>query len=297
MKKILLILTSILLSIYILLSLISLGDGYHAERSLWKIDLKLNYIAAHNESTPDFTIDQLAHTYRDFINKYSKTIYAKQAELMLGNLYALRKNYSQARLEYQKAVCPDKDLSAQAEVTIAKTYELENNNAEALKIYKNVIQNYPLTSSGFFLPIYLTNHLLPSEDQMEYVNAAYYNALVFYRKIAAEHPKSKLEFNALRMVAVCQLNQKDYEGTVKTMGQIILKYPVGKALQEGVNGINVLCVTKLHNYDMAINIYSQFIQKYPGHSADPLLKKMIKDLQVLKDKKLVIRTAPKPAVK
>ena len=94
-----------------------------------------------------------------FINKYNKTIYAKEAQLMLGNLYSLRKNYTQARLEYQKAICPNKELSAQAEATIAKTYELEGNWDKALTIYKSVIQDYPLTSTGFFIPMYLTNHV------------------------------------------------------------------------------------------------------------------------------------------
>ena len=297
MKKLILILLSILSFIYIFLSVLSFRGDYCAERELWRINQKLVFIAAHQESTPDLTINQLANRYQVFIKKYNGTLYAKRAELMMGDLYSLRKNLSQARLEFQKAVGTDRELSAQAEVAIAKTYELEGHWDKALVLYKSIIENYPVTSLGFSIPMYLTGHLVASGDQKEYKDQAYADALVFYQRIAVKYPKSQLEYNALEMIAICQLNQKDWSGTVKTMGEIILKYPVGKAIQEAVSAINVLCVTKLHDYDIGINIYRQFIQKYPDHSADPILKTMIKDLQLLKNKKLIIQTVHKTATK
>jgi hypothetical protein len=159
-----------------------------------------------------------------------------------------------------------------------------------LAIYKGIIQNYPITNLGFSVPMYLIGHLAGTGAPKGYTNA---DALIFYQKIAVENPRSKLEYNALEMVAMCQLNQKDWSGAVKTMGEIMLKYPIGKSIKEAVGAINLLCITKLHDYDMAINIYRQFIQKYPDHSADPILNKMIKDLQLLKNKKVTIQTAPK----
>ena len=290
MKKLILILAIILLFIYVLLSLLSFRGDYCAERELWKIDRKLGFIASHQESTPDYAINQLVNRYRSFIKKYSGSLYAKRSQLMIGDLYSLRKNYSQARLEYQKAVGTDEELSAQAQLAIARTHELEGHWDKAFIIYKSVMQNYPDTNSGFSTPMYLISHLVSSGDQKAYTDQAYRDAIVFYRSIAVKNPKSKIEYNALKMIAICQLNQKDWSGTVKTMGEIMLKYPVGKAIQEAVNAINVLCVTKLHDYDMGINIYTQFIQKYPDHSADQFLRKMIKDLQLLKNKKLVVQT-------
>jgi TolA-binding protein len=270
----------------VLLSLLGFRSDYRAERELWRINRTLSYVASHQESTPDYAINQLADRYRAFIKKYSKSIHARQAQIMLGDLYALRKNYDQARLEYQKAVGPDKELSAQAEFTMARTYELQGQGSKALAIYKSIIQNYPVTNSGFLVPMYLTRHLVVSEDE------AYDNALAFYKKIVLKYPKSKLEYDALRMIAICQLNQKDWSGAVDTMGEVILKYPIGTALKDSITAINILCVTKLHDYNKAINIYRKFIQKYPDHLADPLLKKMIQDLQLLKNKNLIIKTKP-----
>ena len=290
MKKLILILLSILSFIYIFLSVLSFRGDYCAERELWRINQRLVFIAAHQESTPDYTINQLATKYRVFIKEYNGSLYAKRAELMMGDLYSLRKNLSQARLEFQKAVGSDKELSAQAEVAIAKTYELEGHWDKALVLYKSVIQNFPVTSLGFSTPMYLTGHLVASGDQKKYTDQAYADALAFYQRIAVKYPKSQFEYNALEMIAICQLYRKDWSGTVKTMGEIMLKYPVGKTIQESISAINVLCVTKSHDYDMGINIYRQFIQKYPDHSADPVLKKMIKDLQLLKNKKLIIQS-------
>jgi len=294
MKKLTLVLVSILLFIYALLTFLSFRGDYCAQQELWGINRKFVFISSHQESTPDYVIDQQANRYRVFAKKYSGSIYGKAAQLMIGNLYALRKNYTKARLEYQKAVGPDKELSAQAQLAIARTYELEAHWDKALAAYKSIIQNYPTTSSGFSLPLYLSSHLVASGDQKAYTDD---DAVSFYQKIAAKNPKSKLEYNALKMIAICQLDQQNWSGTVKTMQEMMLKYPIGKVIQEAVDGINVLCVTKLHDYDMGINIYSQFIKKYPGHSADPFLSKMIKDLQLLKSKNLIIQTSPVPVIK
>jgi len=288
MYKLILILAGVLIIIYVLLSALSFKDNYCAERELWGINRNLIFIASRPESTTDYTINQLAHHYQDFTKKYKGSVYAESAQLMMGNLYSLRKNYSQARLEFQKAIGSDQELSAQAEFAIAKTYELEGLWYRALLEYKNIIQNYPKTSSGFSTPIYLTTHRVLSGDQKTYTDKAYADALVFYQKMAVNNPKSIIDYNSLRMIAICQLNLKDWSGTVTTMREILLDYPVDKAIQEAVGAINLLCVTKLHDYDMAINIYQQFIQKYPDHSVNPILKKMIKDLQLLKSKKLVI---------
>src|SRR5271154_5104716 len=185
MKKTLILLIGFLSFIFVLLSLLSQGDGYHAERSLWRLDHQLEFIASHVESTPDFTMDRLADRYRQYIKKYAKTIYSKQAEMTLGDLFALRKNYPQARLEYQKAICPDKALSAQAEFTIAKSYEIEGHGDKALVIYKDVVQKYPLTSTGFLTPMYLAGH-----------DGDYAYALAFYQKLAAQYPKTRVEYES-----------------------------------------------------------------------------------------------------
>jgi len=158
--------------------------------------------------------------------------------------------------------------------------------------HKVIIQNYPVTSLGFSIPMYLTGHLVPSGDQKAYVDEAYGVALAFYQKIALQYPKSELEYSALRMIAICQLYQNNWSATITTLGEIVLKHPGGKGLQEAVSGINILCVTKSHNYDAAISIYEQFIQKYPEHPAVGLLKKMIKDFKFLKSKNLIIQMVP-----
>jgi len=289
MKKIFQILAGVLLIIYVLLSLLSFKSGYSAERQLWGINRSSSYIASRLESTPEYKINQVIDKYHAFIKKYHDTVYAERAQLSLGDLSALRKNYPEARAEYQKALGANEDISAQAEYDIAKTYELEGQWDQAVDTYKDVMKKYPTTGPGFFTPMYLVEHSSASGPSDAYT---YADALAFYKGIAVQNPKSKLEYNAMGMIAICQLNQKDWAATIKTMGEIMLKYPGGKALKESISSINMLSVTKLHRYDMAIDIYDRFIQKYPNHPADPLLKKMITQLQVLKNKNVVIRTAP-----
>jgi len=286
MKKLLLTLGCILLVIYAVLTALSWGDGYRSERKLWRLNHEFSYLATHNDSTPDFAFEQMARKYRAFIQQSPSAIFAARGQMMLGNLYAVRKDYPHARDEYQKAVGSDDEISAQAQMSTAKTYELENNWQQAHDTYQQIVKDYPTTNTGFFVSMYLAKH-----------DDSYDSALTFYQNLANQHPKSTLEYNALRMIALCQLNQHDWQATVQTMRDMILKYPKAMAIKEAVNTINLLTVTRLHDYDMGIQIYQQFIQKYPDHPADPLLQKMIKDLQLLKSKNLNIRFGQAPLPK
>ena len=200
MKKLLLILISILLFIYALLTLLSFRGDYCVERKLWEINHQSLNISSHQESMTEYAISQSAQRYQLFANTYKGTIYAKRAQLMIGDLYALRKNYTKARQEYQKAVGPDKELSAQAEFDIAKTYELEGYCDKALVIDKNIIQEYPITVVGFSVPMYLTGHLVGSGDQKSYTDQAFADALAFYQNISPDRPSMVLMFRKLPLL-------------------------------------------------------------------------------------------------
>ena len=65
----------------------------------------------------------------------------------------------------KKAVGHDDELSAQADFTIAKTYEVEGHWDKALPVYKYITQKYPVTTSGFYAPMYLANHVVSGEGK------------------------------------------------------------------------------------------------------------------------------------
>ena len=109
MKKIIIILTSVLLFVFVVLSICGLKGDYNAERERWGINRQLSAMLPNQESTPDYAIEQLANKYRAYSKKYQKTVFAQSAQIMLGDLYAIKKNYTHARTEYHKAVSANLD--------------------------------------------------------------------------------------------------------------------------------------------------------------------------------------------
>lgn len=298
MKKLIIILSGILLIIFITLTAIDWKGTYDAERQLWGLNRELVKISGNKEATPDYVIEQLANKYRAFIKDYPRSSNTMTAQLVMGNLYLFKKNYVKAREEFQKALTiypKDKDLMAQAKVAIAKTYEIDNNWVKAYPYYQDAMANYPLTETGFSVPEYLARRY-KSLGLNDEANSAYEKAVVFYKKIASDNPKTVYETSALKMIIVCKLSQSRWKEASEEMFNLMMKNPTGQILGECLKGINELCLIKIRNYDETIGYYKAFLAKYPKHPVIPTLKKMIAGLETLKEKNIKVSAKdPQPA--
>ncbi len=295
MKKTITILLSVLAAIFLVLSAINWRGSYDAERELWGLNRDLVKMSYQQESTPEYAVEKLADRYRAFIKTYPKSPFTMRAQFTMGNLYLFKKNYTKARAEFLKALSvypKDKELMAETEAAVGKTYEYENNWPKAVAIYKQLSHDYPLTATGFGAPEYIARYYKANGLKNE-ANNAYEKAVLFYKNMAAKNPKSRIEYSALKMMAVCRLSQERWNDAVQDMYLLMMKYPSGLILEETLKGINEICITKLHNYDEAIGYYRQFINKYPKHPAIPVIKKLISGLQLLKGKGIIITTNPK----
>ncbi len=289
MKKLILILSSILLAVFILFTLLDWGGDYQAERELWGISKEFIILTKSIETAPDYSVNRLTEKLRSYIKKNQRTKYAAQAQLLIGNLFMLKKDFVKSRAEYQKVggLTKKQGTISVAAANIAKTYELEGNWSSALSIYKNVIKRFPTSQTGFTIPVYIARYY-QSKDLTTQANAAYAQASDFYRNLSVKHTKSPIEYNSLRLIVLCEFEQKKWADAVTASGNLMLKYPTGPVLRQALETINNLCVMQLRDYDKAISIYKQFKIKYPKHGVNPILNKMIAALEELKSKGVVI---------
>ena len=287
MKKIFLILLTVWIGLFIILSVVNLRDEYSTEKALWKLNRHYVRIAKNPESVPHVTFEKLANEYRHLIKKYSHSQLRGKAQIILGTIYLIKKDYSKAREEFGlvKKNYPDAiTFNSEALSAIARSYEIENNWPKALETYRKLIKEYPKTVIGFSIPIYIARYY-EGKNQKEEARVAYHEAIQFYRNLAKENPNSGVEYNALRLIGISLLNQKNWPEGLNVLTELLLKYPnLTSNLNQVVPAINTIAIAHTKNYDVPISIYKKFIETYPKHPINNTLKVIIENFEKLKIK-------------
>ncbi len=283
MKKLLLIILGILIAFVFILGFDGKGE-YVKERALWHIQREARILALHKEAAPVNAVERIAAKFDKFTTRNATSPLAPRAQLLKGELYLLKNDYEKARKTYQDIIAKynyNAEIVSHAMVSIAKTYEQQQNWDKASATYERVIKDYPLTSAGFMVPAYMGYYHLTNGRTKE-ADQAFDDAVMFYENVASYYPNTPLEQAALRMMAECRLAQKRWEDALEATRKWMFKYPSNAMLFAAIKTIKEVCVGRLKEYDCAIDTYKQFLVQNPGHPIRPMLQKVIGNLENLK---------------
>lgn len=291
MKKSLLLLPGILFVVFIFLSVIDHSD-YALEKKMWRAQQQFTQLTRDPKSVPEKQFESLATQYQKLISQYPKSYLLPQIYLQIGQVYAVKGNFEKARTNFSeilKQFPNQKEICAAALFGIGSTYEKEMKEEPAVKTYQQIIKVYPVTNTGFNMPIYIANYYLKLNKNVD-AAAALKEAERFYQQIILENPNSPASFNALRFLAATYLAQERWDDAVKTFEKILFDYARSpymnwRIAQWIIGAINRVSIEKLKDLNRPILIYQTFIEKQPGHPLDKILKKILVSLQDLKNGK------------
>lgn len=301
MKKVLSILAGILVGLFIVLSLLDKSE-YGVERKVWLAQKKFERLVQDPKAVPDVEFDNVIKQYTKIIHQHPSSSLTPKIPLQIGKIYTYKKDYPKARETFSETIrrYPQlPELSAEALANIGWTYELEKKWPQALSNYEKIIAQYPLTETGMNTPIYIASYYERNNDAAQ-AATAYQRAVAFYKKVAAEHPNSNYEFGALRILSSTYFSLQEWEKGIKTLGKILVNYPTKQYLNAQradliIRTINTISVTQLHNYDIPIDIYQEFIEKNSKHPLAKVLNDIISQLKLLKNKNVQVTAEPKNA--
>lgn len=293
MKKILLILFSILVIVFGVMTMLDYKGFYSAERDLWKINDKFAHAALDPKSIPDSTFENIAGQYRDFIKKYPDSMLVPAVHILTARVYLTKGDYSKARDKYEEIIKIYQDeplVAVEATADIVRTYALENDSHGVISTYKRVMNNYPKTPIGMQAPLILAKYYTERGDQIE-AKKAYEHAIDHFKTIIKNNPDSATEFNALRSLGATYMASRQFQQAVDIFGIALIKYSNLKYMTQQRAGnliktINTISVVELNNYELPVSIYNEFIRKNPDHPFNRSFAEMIKSLKLLKDKKV-----------
>lgn len=299
MKKTLLTLAIIWVALFFVLSFLDSGN-YAMEKRLWYAQKQFEIIARDPKAVPDKNFDDLVSRYEGIIKSYPNSLLTPKIYIKIGNLRVLQKDYARARNSYKEILSrysKNESLCAEALLYIGNSYADEKNVEMALKTFQEAQDKYPLTIVGINMPLYIADYQLRNKHVVESANSLR-TAITFYQKIGKEHPNSDLEFQSRWLLATTYFAQQKWETGIQILQETLLDYAKSQYLTPQnavavIKTINTTAAVNLKNYDLAIDYYKKFIEKYPGHPLNEYLKINMKGLEDLRDKKVTFKVNQK----
>lgn len=293
MRKIILLFSGVLITIFVLLSWLDNGD-YALEKRLWRINKAFRVIAADPQIVSPQQFRRVMSHYEGLLKKYPNSKEIPTVLLQIGRMYALRQEWPQARKSFQLVLekYPQaEEFCAQALREIGKTYEAQGNSTAAQDTYQEILKKYPLTAVGLDIPLYIINFYERAGDSRE-AQKAVHEAVYFYRQMADKLPVSYQRFMVLRKLTTAYVTQENWLSALETLEDILMELPSYRDLKEGagegvIKSINSIAVMQLKDYNRPILIFQEFIRRNPRHYLTPKIQELVNALEQLKEQKSV----------
>ncbi len=291
MKNTALIYIGILTGVFIFFSLLDRGSDYAVEKMTWKVQKEYVDILKDPKVVPEQTFNKVIRDYQKIIERYPNSKLTPGIRMLVGNLYHVRKDYKTSREKFNEVIelyPQNKELQAKALSAIGRTYEAQDNWPGARKVYDRIVAEYTLTRTGLGAPIYIANHYKTQNDYQKAMDA-YDWAITHYSALAAQNPDSSTEYNALRYLSNCYLDQKRWKEAVEILGKITAKYGRPehmniRTLDIILKTINTVSIYQLKDYEIPLQLYQGIITKDPNHPWKDYFQKMIDTLSTIRAK-------------
>jgi len=234
---------------------------YPEMKGLLNIMFSLGNIYFHQLGRPE----KATNLYKQVINNYSENQELGKVYLALGRAYSALKYYEKARelLRYVlEKYRKDYNTCLQAQLIIAKSYELENNWAKALNEYQWAIESYPRSLQALDLPIYIADYYR-DHGKEHLAKTAYESAIKKYKQAVGQFPDSDFAKIAYKYLATSYMKLEKWPEACETLNALLkLKLPVAKYVDAYLT-LGSLYEKKMKYDQKAIEVYTDLLQKFP----------------------------------
>ena len=253
--------------------------NYNGERLLWKAQQLSGPIAKNpSQATPE-QFARSVSAYERVIVKAPGTVWAGQAQMSLGSLYAVQKRYSTAREAYALVVQnynAHQHLCLSARLATAKTYELERNWHEAIRMYQEIADYHPWSVPGLEAPLFLA-HLYEQLKETSEATKAYERAVRSYQKLIVDAPSPERATQVRSYLALAYQRLARWNEAIQTLEELT-------NASQGTNRplvlmtLGVIYQTKLNNVAKAEAAYTKLMEEFPAHPLSQAAKAQLQHL-------------------
>ena len=249
------------------LALSGCSANYNGERLLWKAQ-RLSAVVV--KSFPNGTPEQYGRAIKAFqrvVDSVPGTVWAARAQVAIGSLYAMQKQFEQARgalrlvlQEYNR----HQELCLQARYMIARSYELEERWEEAIAAYQELAEYHPWTKLGMEAPLY-AGHLLKKHGAADDATKAFERAVRKYRDQVTDAPAPAASIQAKGMLALAYQQLEKWDEALAILEELN-NLPSGTNRAMILFSLGSIHHAKFNNLSRASEYYAQLAKEFPETS-------------------------------
>ncbi len=203
--------------------------------------------------------------YQEISNRYPRSRELGKVNVAIGSIYLSQKRYDLAREKFKYVLnnySDDEASCLQAQMSIAKAYELENNWHKAVNEYQWVVENFPNTLPALDIPMYIARYY-ESQQEHELARIAYDKAIKQYTTTVEQYPNSMVAVVAAQNMADIFVKQAQWPQAVETLQRLLtMDLPMPDRVKAYLTLENIY-EEKLNDQQKALEIYAELLQKYP----------------------------------
>jgi len=282
MKRLSIVLVSILIVVYLALSVFSSGEEYAAEKLFYKAMKTYSKIIANPDVAPPAMIASVEKDLKSLHKKYPKSAIAKTAHILIAEMSIANKKYDEAQATIKNIMDEYKDdltILSMAQFMKGTIYEKTGRIDKALAEFRILRDKYPYTKLGLQIPLYIGRYYETKNDDGA-SQVAYKEAAAYYRKLEENNSKKVLGYMASTLLIQTYMNLKDFEAAGSALEATLINYASLASFNQLLPLVEIIYVDKLKSPERAIALYRKSETLiYKGNRIKELIDKRIATLE------------------
>lgn len=261
---------------------------YLGERTLWHLSRQYDAVVRNTTGTPTQTYEELLTDLGKFIKRFAPQKVTSVGYILRARLMTIQGKHAEAEREIGAALnafAADEAIVIQLLLEQAQMYAIAGNTQGVFDTYQRIIKEHTLTRYGLQGPLILAKYFVNKRDAVR-AKQAYIAAIAHYRELMKQYPDSQVEFQCRLLLAESYKFLQDWNKVLQIHKETLLKYAnpdfwSRESLLYVVQSINSVTILRNKDFAAPVAIYSEFIQKYPGHPFNADLAEFIRRIRYM----------------
>ncbi|MEI8176555.1 MAG: tetratricopeptide repeat protein [Candidatus Omnitrophota bacterium] len=263
------------------LALVSDSYNYRAERFLYRTLQHNRSFLAMPETASPALVAGIEKDLQALVRTYPRSGAVRNAQTVLAEFYLFNRRFDEALAQVDtllRVYSRDRYIASTAQFLKGVAYEKEGKWEKARREYAILQREYPETTSGMNVPVYIAQYYLSKKMTKEAAREYAYGAF-FYRRLARQlqgTPRGYRARSLLMQVLAC-LNK--YEEAGRVLEETIELYPGTQTYEQQLPNIETIYEKILKRPDQVLALYKKIYGRMTDRKAKEALQAKIARVQ------------------
>ncbi len=260
------------------------GGDYLAEKMYWQANRLYEKIITSSTPVSKSEYQRVVNAYQKIIDTYPQWNNIPMVQFFIGQVYLEQKDFTNAEKHFIKLVrkYPSEiEVCSKALFSIGTCREKKGDWENALKLYNQLLIDYPWTEYGLIVPLHIAQYYQERKNQYQ-STIAYEKAIQYYRMIYNKPTNPTISGKSESLLLTCYIDQEKWEDAIELLRLINICSPNSEKGKIALYRLANLYEDKIKDSSQALVVYKEFVAKYPTHHLAESARIRINTLNIIK---------------